>query len=207
MAAFYLWRVHMSEYYEHDSQPLHKICENTGFHWAVFSRIRTESYIFSLYGRIRLNEKPYSRIFYAVNLWDSEEYSVPCQTSKKKINLMFDMVLNTSLKQIRFLKTLGPENSRSFIRFWQWSWYHSVFRKISYKKTCPSFISSSCLVAMLKVGLSPSKKFCLTCFNESLLKMTKNVFYFILNVFLILKIFNFFSWLFVHVEKMAWLER
>ena len=32
VATFYLSRVHMSEYYEHDSQLLHKICENTGFH-------------------------------------------------------------------------------------------------------------------------------------------------------------------------------
>ena len=44
---------------------LHNIFENTGFHWPVFSRIRTESRILTLYGRIRVSENPYSRIFYA----------------------------------------------------------------------------------------------------------------------------------------------
>ena len=44
---------------------LHKICENTGFHWPVFSCVRTKSMILSLYGRIRVSENPYSRISYA----------------------------------------------------------------------------------------------------------------------------------------------
>ena len=57
---------------------LHKICENTGFHWSVFSGIRTESVILSLYGRMRTSKNLYIRIFYAVfkvvllshrNLW------------------------------------------------------------------------------------------------------------------------------------------
>ena len=36
---------------------LHKICENTGIYWLIFSRIRTKSTI---------SKNPYSRIFYAV---------------------------------------------------------------------------------------------------------------------------------------------
>ena len=32
---------------------LHKTCENASFHWPVFSRIRTKSYILSLYGSIQ----------------------------------------------------------------------------------------------------------------------------------------------------------
>ena len=43
------------------SLSLHKICNNTGFHWPVFSRIRAESY-----GRIRVIQNLYSRIFYTV---------------------------------------------------------------------------------------------------------------------------------------------
>ena len=39
-----------------------------GFHWPVFSRIRTESTIVSLYGRIRVGENLYFRRFYAVNV-------------------------------------------------------------------------------------------------------------------------------------------
>ena len=38
-----------------------------GFLLTRISRIRTKSKILSLYGRIRVSENPYSRIFYAVN--------------------------------------------------------------------------------------------------------------------------------------------
>ena len=68
------------------------------------------------------------------------------------------------------------------------------------------FIIRSAATAF-KVGLSPTKKNCVICSIESSLKMIKNPFYFILNVFFVLKIFKFLSWLFGHVEKMAWLER
>ena len=37
--------------------------------------------------------------------------------------------------------------------------------------------------------------------------MMKNGFYFILKAYFVLEIFSFLSWLFGHVEKMAWLER
>ena len=42
----------------------------------------------------------------------------------------------------------------------------------------------------LKVGLLSSKKNCVICFIESLLKMMKNAFYLILKAYFILKIFN-----------------
>ena len=47
-----------------------------------------------------------------------------------------------------------------------------------------------------KVGISPSSKKCVICFNESPSKMMKNAFYFI-----VFKIFKCLSWLFGHVEK------
>ena len=47
---------------------MHKICENTGFHWPVFSRIRKEYTILPLHRRIRVSENPYSRIFYTVSI-------------------------------------------------------------------------------------------------------------------------------------------
>ena len=59
---------------------------------------------------------------------------------------------------------------------------------------------------LFKVGLSPSKKNCVTCFIKSSLKIMKNAFYFILNALFVLKIFKFFKWLFGHVGKMVWLE-
>ena len=46
---------------------------------------------------------------------------------------------------------------------------------------------------VFKVGLSSFKKNCFICFNESPLKMMKNVFYFILKALYVLKIFKFLS--------------
>ena len=45
------------------------------------------------------------------------------------------------------------------------------------------------------------------CFNDSPSKMMKNAFHFIWKPLFVLKIFKFFSWLFAHVERTAWLER
>ena len=53
--------------------------------------------------------------------------------------------------------------------------------------------------ALIRVGLSPSKKNCFICFNESSLKVMKNAFYFISRALFVLKIFRFF----VRVEKTA----
>ena len=52
---------------------------------------------------------------------------------------------------------------------------------------------------MFKVGLSPSKKNCFICFNESPLKMMKWRCF--LKAFFLLQRFNFLSWLFGLVEK------
>ena len=68
-------------------------------------------------------------------------------------------------------------------------------------------ISIFCLHPSLKVELCPSKKKCVICFIECLLKMMKIAVYFILKVRFILKIFKILSWLFGHVEKTAWLEK
>ena len=46
---------------------LDKLCENTSFHVPAFSRMRAESAIMSLYGRIRVSEDPYTRVFHAVH--------------------------------------------------------------------------------------------------------------------------------------------
>ena len=53
----------------------------------------------------------------------------------------------------------------------------------------------------IKVGLSPSEKTCLICFNESPLKIMENTFYFILKALFVFKIFKFLPWRFGHVEK------
>ena len=47
------------------------------------------------------------------------------------------------------------------------------------------------LTLVFKVGPSPSKENCVICLTESPLKMMKNVFYFVLKAFFILKIFKF----------------
>ena len=55
----------------------------------------------------------------------------------------------------------------------------------------------------IKVGHSPSKKISAICLIESLSKMMKNAFYFILKALSVFKIFKFLSRLFGHVEKTA----
>ena len=56
---------------------------------------------------------------------------------------------------------------------------------------------------LFKAGLAPSKKILFICFNKSPLKMTKNVFYFILKALFVLRIFKFLCWHFGHVEETA----
>ena len=48
---------------------------------------------------------------------------------------------------------------------------------------------------------SPLPKIFFICFNDSHSKMMKNAFYFILKTLFVLKILNFLSWPFGHVEK------
>ena len=80
----------------------------------------------------------------------------------------------------------------------------TVKRKVKEERKKSSKVSKQYL---FKVGLSPSRKICFICFNESTLKMMKNAFYFILKAFIVLKIFKFLSELFVHVVSTACLER
>ena len=51
----------------------------------------------------------------------------------------------------------------------------------------------------LKVGASHSKNVAVICFHESLVKMIKNAFYFILKALSVLNVFVFLSWLIGHV--------
>ena len=67
-------------------------------------------------------------------------------------------------------------------------------------------ITGFSMIMDLKRTLTCQKN-CIICFIESPLKIMKNAFYFILKTFFVLKIFQFLSWLFNHVEKIAWLER
>ena len=55
----------------------------------------------------------------------------------------------------------------------------------------------------VKAGLSPSKNVCVTFLIETPLKVIKNVFYFALKAFFILKMFKFLSQHFGHVGKTA----
>ena len=59
----------------------------------------------------------------------------------------------------------------------------------------------------VNVRLSTFKKEILIYFNDSLSKIMKNAFYFILKALFVLKIFKFLSLLFGYIEKTVWLER
>ena len=67
-------------------------------------------------------------------------------------------------------------------------------------------IKNICKLKWLKSDSHLPKKFLFICFNESPLKIMKNVFYFILKALFVLKIFRILSWHFGHVENTAWLE-
>ena len=58
-----------------------------------------------------------------------------------------------------------------------------------------------------KVSLSPSKKNCVSCFNESPLKVMRNTFCFTLKDVFVLEIFEFLFGHFGHVGKLARLAR
>ena len=68
---------------------------------------------------------------------------------------------------------------------------------------CIAFRLASSTCFLLKVGLSPSKKKCVICLNDSPINMMKNAFYFILKALFVLKLFSFLSRLFGHVGKTA----
>ena len=87
------------------------------------------------------------------------------------------------------------------LNVWQQRFFLIVHETISYDLTFTAFNKISA-----KAGLSLSKKKCFIYFNESPLKMMKNI-YFMLKVLFVLKGIKFLIWLFDHVEKTAWLER
>ena len=85
------------------SETLHKMCENTGFHWRLFSRIRTESKILSLCGKWKYHliiafaqNCHYKLLFqqnHGQNIWDS---------TTGKIRFLFLRGLLTILTKLSF---------------------------------------------------------------------------------------------------------
>ena len=82
---------------------------------------------------------------------------------------------------------------RSFI--WQ-NLEESINRESSQNETKNHFFGQS-------LAISPPKKICVICLTESLLKMMKNPFYFILKGLFVLKIPKFLYRLFGHAGKKA----
>ena len=64
-------------------------------------------------------------------------------------------------------------------------------RRTKHKVSVDSPFTADCQHKLLKVGLSPFKRNCFICFNENLLKMTENTFYFILKAFSFSRYFYF----------------
>ena len=76
---------------------------------------------------------------------------------------------------------------------------------VSTKSIFHKFISdeSKANPKSLKLDSDLPKKFLFISFNESTLKIIKNIFYFILKALFVLKIFRFLSWHFGHIEETA----
>ena len=93
--------------------------------------------------------------------------------------------------------------------------YFFMFSKTSLNKNCwkvhrfeKKNLYQFWFYVVSKLGFHlPKKIFFASLLVESPLKMMENAFYFILKALFILNVFQFLIWLFVHVEKMAWLER
>ena len=113
---------------------------------------------------------------------------------KIKSHFLLECQIINSIAVTRVLVNLYPPLRRDFYRL-------LIATSIDYRVQCYLFIK------LLKVGLSPSKKVCFICFNESAIKMMKNAFYLILKAFFLHKVLKFLSLLFGHIEKTTWLER
>ena len=95
---------------------LHKVCENTGFHCPVFSRIRTKSQILSLCGRIRVSEGNFSDCNSAVivisklqNLHENVKMYVK-KSKSRKISPQY-CVISSQSKNIPMFNKLVIENA------------------------------------------------------------------------------------------------
>ena len=107
---------------------LQKICENTGFHWPVFSLIKTESTSVSLYGRIWVSFLAYFMQWYCISIRLCKKYTHPkyhinwpklpnylfsCKYFLKRFSfkkasgtLREQLVINNSPSGIQFSRTL-----------------------------------------------------------------------------------------------------
>ena len=98
-------------------------------------------------------------------------------------------------------------------KHWEWTFIQKyvlrfqyfvkkLIGEINFHKQSKQIRISLSFYHSLKVGLTLT--FQNICFNENSLKIA---FHFILKVLLVLNKFDFFSWLFGHAEKTAWLKR
>ena len=126
------------------------------------------------------------------------------------------MLLSANLILLKLFHEGGPchiETGPMICRANQWTDFYmigtSVMKELisSNKSQTVGVLTKKCSVSMqqiyrrhpwnniflqfLKVELSPSKEMCFICFNKSLLKLMKNVFYFILKTLFVLKQFKF----------------
>ena len=90
--------------------------------------------------------------------------------------------------------------------FCYFHYYFLLSLRYNIHKITNNYVKLKLTVTTFKVESHLPKKLFI-CFNESLLKMMKNTFYFTLKAVFVLQILKFLSWLFRHVGKTAWLER
>ena len=87
--------------------------------------------------------------------------------------------------------------------------YYTKYIKSSYRlrKRKQLMALTNIVFNSFEVGLSSSETHCVIHFNESPLRKMKNTFYLTLKALFAYKILKFFSWIFGHAQKTAWLER
>ena len=82
-------------------------------------------------------------------------------------------------------------------KFFSWLFWSIILQKFK-GLSDRSFKQNSAHRPSLKSDFQLPNKILFICFHESPLKMMKNAFYLMLEALFVLKIFNFFSWLFGH---------
>ena len=105
---------------------LHKTCENTGFHWPLFSRIRKKSAILSLYRRIRVSENPWSWYILCSDLTSKYEKRVKYSYIMQVTRVSQTSNIDRFSKATKLWNLLNIFTKSSILNAWLGSEWHSI---------------------------------------------------------------------------------
>ena len=121
-----------------------------------------------------------------------KEYFWAAASGQKAVNLKPLTYLVTFMEQLMKDRAKLKYMFRRVLKMQSYKLYNSKYMTVLIQITNTE-VFAFIAVLVFKVGLSPSKKKVIICFNHSPSKMMKNAFYFILKALFVLKIFKFLS--------------